>query len=451
MELKEKFTQLNAALFAMQIEISAIPDDALSAKMNVVLFALQMRIAKLYEEIKTDYAQKESSPLVDEDEHNEIYSPGIAFDCNPPLPAPATTTAESLPATAQSGSGLLLFTEKEIMKMPKSIRKSFRAHGCTVHYRERTTGRYNKSYEARYAKKPYDKRPISVSATTLIELKARFIEKLNSYVPPEEGAVALPKTFDGFASYWFENFHRRKVVEKTYKKNLATYRHDIQKVFENQKLADILPVQIQQFLEGFNEKERTKETLHSLLNQIFECAVKHGIVKLNPIDMCFYQKHEREHGVAISKIDEIRLLKTYKNTEFELDFAIILYTGLRPCEYKTVMIDGKFIKAQNGKRKGGKIEYKRIPISPMLNPYVDGVTAIKLHHFDTIADRLKRVLPTHTLKDMRTTFQTRCTESKVAEVAIGMFMGNGIGSELKKTYTDVSDEWLIAEGNKLSY
>lgn len=445
MELKEKFTQLNAAVFAMQVEIAAITDGALCAKLNVFLFALQMRLAELLKEIQDGYVQKESSPT--EDEQNEIYSPVIAVDCKTPLPA----RAENEPEVNQSENGLLLFTEKEIMKMPKSIRKSFRAQGCTVHYRVRTTGRYNKSYEARYAKKPYNKHPISVSAPTLIELKARFIEKLNNYVPPTEGAIAIPKTFDGFAAYWFENFHKKKVAEKTYKKNLDTYNRDIKKVFERIRLTDVMPAQIQNFLDGFSDRERTKETLHSILNQIFVCAVKHGVVKLNPLDMCFYKKHERRHGQAISKADEKRLLSTYSGTPFLIDFVIALYAGLRPNEYATVALDGEFIKATNSKRKGGKTAFKRIPINPMLRPYLAGIVDLKLHHPATVTKKFKAVLPNYTIYDMRTTFQTRCTECGMAEVAIGMFMGNAIGGELKKAYTDVSDEWLIAEGNKLSY
>lgn len=80
----------------------------------------------------------------------------------------------------ESENGLLAFTEKEIIQMPKNIRKTFRIQGNAVHVRKRTDGRYKCSYEIRYSKKPYDKNPISVSATTLEAVKARFIEKLNS-------------------------------------------------------------------------------------------------------------------------------------------------------------------------------------------------------------------------------------------------------------------------------
>lgn len=87
----------------------------------------------------------------------------------------------------------------------------------------------------------------------------------------------------------------------------------------------------------------------------------------------------------------------------------------------------------------------------MLRPYLDGITKLKIATPVMLTKRLKAILPNHTLYDMRTTFQTRLTECGVAEVAIGLFMGNAIGSELKKAYTDVSEEWLLKEGEKFSY
>lgn len=319
--------------------------------------------------------------------------------------------------------------------------------------RKRNDGRYNCSYEIRYARKPYNNPPVSASGRTLEEAKANFVKKLHEYIPSESSAIApaIPKDFDGFAMYWFENFHKRKVCEATYKHNLATYTRHIKREFEKTKLISITPLQVQKFLEKFSGKERAKETLHSLLNQIFVCALKHGIIKLNPLDMCFYKKHERKHGQAISKAEEKMLLSTYAGTPYQVNFALALYTGLRPNEYATAFIDGDFIKARNSKRKDRKIMFKRIPITPMLRPYLIGVTELKLYHPATITEKFKKVLPNYTIYDMRTTFQTRCTECGVAEVAIGLFMGNAIGGELKKAYTDVSDEWLIKEGEKLNY
>lgn len=358
-------------------------------------------------------------------------------------PPQAQTTSENRHA--------LSFTEKEIMKMPKKVRKVFRIDGHVVRYRERKTGRYNCSYEIRYAKRPYNDPPISVSATSLQEAKERFIEKLNNYTPNDPAAPVVPKDFHGFAMYWFENFHKRKVGEKTYRNDLGDYRRNLEKKFGKRKFSDIAPVEIQVFLDSYSDKGRTKESVHSLLNQIAKCAVKHGIISSNPLDMCFYAKHEREHGIALTKDEEKKLLAAYVGTEYELDFAVILYTGLRPNEYKKIHIEGEFVVKQNSKRKNGKVEIRKIPITPMLRPYIQGVKELHLHCLDAITNRLKKVLPNHKLYDLRTTFQTRCTECYISDVAIGLFMGNGIGSELKKAYTDVSDEWLFAEGQKLNY
>lgn len=445
MELRSKFTQLNSALFAMQMEISAITDSAVSARLNFVLFAMQVRIAELYKEIATDYAQKESSPI--EDEQTEIFLPVIAVDCNSPRPTTATAEAERIPEI-QSENGLLLFTEKEIIKMPKSIRKYFRAQGCTVHYRTRTTGRYTKSYEARYAKKPYDKHPISVSASTLSELRARFIEKLINYAPAEEGTVIIPKTFTEFASYWFENFHKRKVSEKTYKNDLSLYNRHIKPKFQNILLKDIIPVSVQEFLEGLPGNGKTKDDVYSILNQIFDTAVSHKRLELNPLKLFVHKQHERENGIELTADEEIKLLSESKGTPYQIIYAVILFCGLRPNEYKTARIEGNFIVAQNSKQKNGKYEEKKIPICAALRAIIKDCRELPRRHEASIRDNYKMILPKHMLKDLRKTFSTRCVNLHVDFYARKKFMGHSVG-KLDKPYVGEIDEYLLTEGKKL--
>ena len=48
--------------------------------------------------------------------------------------------------------------------------------------------------------------------------------------------------------------------------------------------------------------------------------------------------------------------------EYKRTFLILLYFGLRPCELEDAHFEGDFLIARNAKRKGGKIEYKKIPI-----------------------------------------------------------------------------------------
>ena len=125
-----------------------------------------------------------------------------------------------------------------------------------------------------------------------------------------------------------------------------------------------------------------------------------------------------------------------------------LYTGFRPNEYETARVEGEFIVAKNSKRKGGKVEYKKIPISPMLKAYLEGEKSIDMPGLQYIRHQFNKALPNHILYDLRTTFYTRCEESGVAPPARDHFVGHN-SSVLNATYTDLSDEYLLREGQKL--
>lgn len=197
-------------------------------------------------------------------------------------------------------------------------------------------------------------------------------------------------------------------------------------------------------------KGKTAEDLFTILNLIFKAAVKHGLIPNNPMDMVFHQKHEREHGKALTKAEERLLLEKTADTPYQLMFAIALYTGLRPNEYKTARIEDNFIVANNSKRKNGKTELKKIPVTPMLKPYLEDITELYFTRLEQIRNKFNEILPGHRLYDLRTTFYTRCMECGVAEAAIKKFVGHNLGG-LADTYADLSDEFLLTEGRKLDY
>ncbi len=400
---------------------------------ELILFNTMMMVAKERGEIL-----RLSSEL------NNIIEKAIELEKNSSPVADSTIT---------TSSALIRFTEKEIEKMPKEFKKTFKLNGCVAHVRKRNDGRYNCSYEIRYARKPYNNPPVSASGRTLEEAKANFVKKLHEYIPSESSAIApaIPKDFDGFAMYWFENFHKRKVCERTYDHDIKLYNRHIKKRFGKLKVKDVNAVMLQDFLDNAPGTGKTAKDLFSILNQILNCAVKHGLINLNPLGMCFLNSYEQEHGTLITKDEERKLSEAYKGTEWELPFAVVRYTGLRPNEYTTATICGKFIKAVNSKRhNNGKVEYKYIPITPMLRPFLQGVTELVMPKERVLNNRFKKVLPTHKLYDMRTTFQTRCSECGIPDNVIGVWMGNSIG-KLKEAYTDFSEEYLLKEAKKFFY
>lgn len=348
----------------------------------------------------------------------------------------------------QEYSGFLKFTEKEILKMPKTFRKKFRIQGCTVSARKRTVGRYKNSIELRYAKKPFDKHPISASGSTIEIAKARFIEKLNARMPAFDFAPSIPINFDKFAAYWFENFHKCKVIEKTYSNNLGIYNRHIQKRFGEMTLESITPTMVKEFLEGLPGNGKTEDDVYSILNQIFDTAVTHKKLQVNPMTYFVHTSHERESGVELTQDEEIKLLSTSKGTVYEIIYAVMLFGGLRPNEYKTARIEGDFIIAQNSKRKNGKYEEKKIPICSALRAILNDFQELPKRHEASIRDNYKKLFPNHTLKDLRKTFSTRCVNLHVDTYARKKFMGHSV-DKLDKPYVGTIDEYLLTEGKKL--
>lgn len=348
----------------------------------------------------------------------------------------------------QTEESALFFTEEEIKKMPKTFRKEFRVDGCTSHIRQRKSGKKTVTYEIRYRRNGYN---VTVTNKDLKVAKEKFIEALHVAVK-NEPSKKVPNVFDEFALYYFNNFHKRKVAAETYRIALNQFNNHILPAFGKSPLKRITPKQCQDLLDKLSDigRYKTAEDIFTLLNKIFKAAIKHNLLINNPMDMVFHEKHEREHGKALTKEEEKILLEATAGTPFQLMFAVALYTGMRPNEYATAQLKGKFIIAVNSKRKNGKIEYKKIPVTPMLEPYLLGVTKLQFESPEIIRRRFNKILPNHKLYDLRTTFYTRCQECGVAPVARDEFVGHSLGA-LGNTYTDLSEDYLYAEGLKLKY
>lgn len=343
--------------------------------------------------------------------------------------------------------GFLKFTDYEVSKMPNQFKSSFRIEGKTVHYRKRIRGN-SKSYEARYRRHGYN---ISVSASTLKMLKQRFIDAIKEKCQNPE-VSSVPTNFHAFATYYFENFRKRKVSDETFKKDMNRYKNYIQPALGEFKINKITPAQCQKIIDVCQASGHMKNMseIFSLLNVIFKMAIAHGILSINPLNVVIHDSYEGTHGVALTKEEESILLSSTKGTPYHLQFAVALYTGLRPNEYKTAKLEGEFIIAVNSKRKTKRVEYKKIPITPMLRPYLETVTALKFYGANRLREKFRSILPNHKLYDLRTTFYSRCQECGVADVARNVFVGHSLG-KLGNTYTDLSDDFLLKEGNKIKY
>ena len=344
------------------------------------------------------------------------------------------------------------FTPSEVEKMPKTFKKEFRTDGCTARVYRRKIGEESYTYDIKYRRNSYN---VTVTDKNLDVAKKKFIEKLKTAEKviksnSETGSV-VPTTFNAFSIYFFEKFRIKKVSKQTYQSDLNRYKKNLLSYFKERPLKLITAEQCQNLLDDIvaKGKGKTADEIFSLMSIIFKAAISHGIIAKNPLDIVVHRNHEREHGTALTK-DEERILLSVPNEEERLMFAVALYTGMRPNEYETAKIDEKFIVCKNSKRKNGKVEYKKIPISPMLAPFLKNVSELKIYKPYTMREKLGKILPNHILYDLRTTFYSRCKECGVSEYALSEFMGHSLGA-LGNAYTDLSDEFLLKEGQKIKY
>lgn len=347
-------------------------------------------------------------------------------------------------------NGVVEFTEKEINTMPKHIRKLLIIEKKRCRIRQHSN---KKGYEIRLRRDGYD---ISASGVTVELAKENFIKKLKIAKPNENvGEVIIPKTFNAFAMFYFENFRKELVAEKTFYNDLSRYKNYIYPAFKERPLLKITPADCKKLIDSIKKKGlgKTADEVYSLLNVTFKCAINHSIIDKNPLDTILHIKHEKQSGVALTKEEDsilyAELINPAHPEKYRKAIAIALFCGLRPNEYyKIVDYKPPFIIAENSKRKNKKVEYKRIPVIDALKPIlIDGIGKLPTEKY--LRDFLKKILPNHTLKDLRKTFNTRCKEFGVSDHARKHFMGHSLGA-LDGTYTELTDEYLLKEAEKLN-
>ena len=347
------------------------------------------------------------------------------------------------------------FTKQEIKQMPNNFKKVYKKDGRNIYAHEHKSGKNTFTWEIRYRRNGYD---ISVCGKTIEIVKKKFLEKLQHNPNPKGDNVdTIPNTFHSFATYYFENYRSKKVASETYKKDLYRYKRYLQPYFKETPIPKITLAQCQKLINNVVEqgKGKTADELFSLMNVIFQYAKDNHIITQSPNDAVFLPKYQSENGVALTKAEEKEFLAKLKGSKFETCLAIALYTGIRPNEYTSVEIDEKkqFIVAKNSKlknKRNGEIVYKKIPISPMLRPFIEANPNPTMYTAKYLRKFFKEMMSNHILYDLRTTFYTRCKECHVEEYALKAFMGHSLKS-VDRAYTDLSDEYLIAEGNKLCY
>lgn len=352
--------------------------------------------------------------------------------------------------TRRTTTGYLHLTQKEIAEMPKNFRKEFIALGCVCRVTKRPSGKRNYCYECRYRRNGYN---VSVSSTNPEEAKEKFIEKLKEALKNGTTQKKSAMSFENIAEEWFA--HRKsRIVEGTYKHYYSYYSRYILPKLKDLAIDKIRTSDLDEIMQCIIDKGRVYEDTRSILNQIFNYAIHNGIITHNPTTLIPFIRAEREHGDALSYEEELSLiaaLNTPKYEKYKQPILAMLFFGLRPCELNDAKIEGKMMIARNRKRKNGKIEYKKIPLSPVATRFYDpNIPCTPCCVDNQLRVIFNSLVPNHKLYDLRHTFASRC-QMFVRQEIVEIWLGDSPERIIGNTYTHFPDSFMIEEMQKVDY
>ena len=334
-----------------------------------------------------------------------------------------------------------IFTKKEISQMPKLKDLSY-------------SYRYSDGiHEFRYRKNKLSK---SFSSRDYKEAKRKAME----FVKELNGAETLFGnkrfvSFNDFTESYLITVKRANVTEKTFDVMYNRYKKHILPAFSGKNLSGIKAPFIQAFLNGIIEQgfNRTAEDCFYILKTTFQYAVDNDVIEKSPMRAVKIPTHRRKNGVALPLDVERKFVSFIKGSPYELTFLVLLYAGCRPCELNSLSIEKNgFLTFRNRKQHHGAIVFKDIPITPMLEPYVERIKEnLPLKNTTELAKIFSRNVPGFRLYDLRHTFASRCQECGVPQEVVSRWLGHKSDKITDAVYTHFSQNYMLELAKKVEY
>ena len=357
----------------------------------------------------------------------------------------------------ENGKLSFKFTKQEIKTMPEPIKKVFLANNFIVNYRITSNG----YYEARIRRKDMY---VEASGRDFETMRRRFLDRLAAFykpktAKPDPNTVAQMVYFTDYAEDWLA-IKEQTTKPSTFKEYKRSYNADLKPTFYGKRLNEITRADLQSYLFSIigEGKHGKAEKLALMLNCIFDMAAEDfGIT--SPMKRVVLPYREQKKGQALTKDEELRLVnycKTHRHLEGTDALLVLLYFGLRRSELKSIeIIDDKWLQCETSKeRMGQNVVLRKIPFTPMAKkvlPFIDFEKA-KNVNLNTLAMRIKKLLPEHHLHELRHTFVSRCKESGVTGEVVSIWAGHSLSGTITSTvYTHYSDEFQLKEAEKVDY
>ena len=284
-------------------------------------------------------------------------------------------------------------------------------------------------------------------------------------------ALYSGKTFKDVKDLWYSSYLKRVTSETLRKTNSQLKKLE---VFNTLKIKEIKLNNLQNFFDKLKNSYGTKSMLKSVLNSIFEFALKNEFIETNRVKFIELGKNEKVIERKIFTTDEIKIL--FDNLDSDNRFVkkmtygtlILIYTGLRISEFinlktKDVDLDKNVIYITKSKTSSG---IRKIPISEkIIKLFKKNIDDTKeyfffnkkgnkyiyfnfLTQFNKMLELLE--LEKHTIHDTRHTFATLLNNANANSTSIIKLIGHTDFKTTEEIYTHKDIEELRKAVNLLN-
>lgn len=278
-------------------------------------------------------------------------------------------------------------------------------------------------------------------------------------------APTMKEVFDK----WFD--HKQNLKKKPSDSTIRNYQIGFNRFssLHDQRFSSLRPSDYQPIANVLSEKsESTVGMARTVLNQMYEWAVKNEIVEKNYCAAVVWEYTDQEEEVhAPFAEEEISILWEKSNLLHVDKVLMLIYSGLRPSEFlqletKNINLKEHYMIA--GSKTEAGID-RIIPIHDAVYPfyvryYNKGMKYLfqntrgnamqyanfRANYWYPIMEQLHM---DHKLHDPRHTFATLADKYKLNDYYVKLIMGHAIDDLTKRVYTHVDPQDLLAEINKI--
>ena len=285
------------------------------------------------------------------------------------------------------------------------------------------------------------------------ETKNEALKALANFEYIEDSKITFKQVYDLWSRKHFKNIGDKRVksIKSNYKVHLS--------LIDNVRICDLKIKDLQELYDNLNVSSGTTSQVKSILNMIFDFAIRNEFIDKNPVNYLEVKKHKPVLERKIFTSDEIAIL--WENINFNLvdTILIMIYTGLRIEEIlnlknENINLEERYCIAGSKTEAGIN---RLVPFNHKIIPLITKRFKEKNIYFVTYKNK-KMLYPTfrrafiklmenlnfkHTIHDCRHTFATLMSNAEANPASIAKIIGHKDYKITEKIYTHKDKNELI--------